>query len=190
MTIDGGTHVLEPPFMVIATQNPIDMEGTYALPEAQLDRFLMRISLGHLDSRDEVAVIQGHNAGRTVGNLRPVMDVYTLQQMISATVKVVVTEPLARYAVELTGGTRRHPHVRHGASTRATLALVQAARARALLRGHGHATAADVQALAVPVLAHRLVLTSQAELEGITQQDVVHHVLRTTPVPETAGSRS
>jgi len=189
VTVDGETRGLQPPFMVIATQNPIDMEGTYALPEAQLDRFLMRISLGHLDPLDEVAVIQGHNAGRTVDNLRPVMDVYTLQQMISARSKVTVTEPLARYAVELTGGTRRHPHVRHGASTRATLALVQAARARALLRGYAHATAADVQSLAVPVLAHRLVLTPQAELEGIKPPDVVHQVLRTTPVPETAGSR-
>jgi MoxR-like ATPase len=189
VTVDGETYVLQPPFLVIATQNPIDMEGTYALPEAQLDRFLMRISLGHLDPVDEVAVVQGHNAGRTVDNLRPVMDVYTLQQMISATSRVTVTEPLARYAVDLTSGTRRYTHCRHGASTRATLALVQAARARALLHGFAHVTAADVQSLAVPVLAHRLVLTPQAELEGVTQQDVVHHVLRTTPVPETSGSR-
>jgi MoxR-like ATPase len=188
VSMDGATHVLEPPFMVIATQNPIDMEGTYALPEAQLDRFLMRISLGHLDPVDEVAVIQGHNAGRTVDKLRPVMDVPTLQQMIKATANIVVTEPLAQYAVALAGGTRRHPRIRHGASTRATLALVQAAKARAMLRGYGHATAADVQALAVPVLAHRLVLTPQAELEGITQLNVVQDVLRATMVPET-GSR-
>jgi MoxR-like ATPase len=105
------------------------------------------------------------------------------------TSQVRVTDALGRYAVALAGATRQHPHVRHGASTRATLALVRAARARALLRGTNYATADDVQALAVPVLAHRLVLTPQAELEGVGQYDIVLDALRRTPVPETAGSR-
>jgi len=130
VTVDGATHPVEPPFLVIATQNPIDMEGTYALPEAQLDRFLMRISLGHLDPEDELAVIQGHSMGRTVEHLRPVMDVRAVQQTIAVTAQVRVTDVLGRYAVALADATRRHRHVRHGASTRATLALVQAARAR------------------------------------------------------------
>jgi MoxR-like ATPase len=189
VTVDGATHEVKPPFLVIATQNPIDMEGTYALPEAQLDRFLMRISLGNLDPEDELAVIQGHSAGRTVDHLRPVMDLRTIGQAIAVTAQVRVTDVLGRYAVALTGATRRDRHVRHGASTRATLALVQAARARASLHGRGYATAGDVQALAVPVLAHRLVLAPQAELEGIRQADVVREALRVTPVPETAGSR-
>jgi MoxR-like ATPase len=189
VTVDGATHQVPHPFFVIATQNPVDMEGTYSLPEAQLDRFLMRISLGHLEPEDELAVIQGHSAGRTVDYLRPVMDVRTAQQMIAMTSQVRVTDTLARYAVALSGATRRHPHVRHGASTRATLALVRAARARALLHGSNYATAEDVQALTAPVLAHRLVLTPQAELEGVTQYDVVTDALRRTPVPETAGSR-
>jgi MoxR-like ATPase len=189
VTVDGATHQVPHPFFVIATQNPVDMEGTYSLPEAQLDRFLMRISLGHLEPEDELAVIQGHSAGRTVDYLRPVMDVRSAQQMIAMTSQVRVTDTLARYAVALSGATRRHPHVRHGASTRATLALVRAARARALLHGSNYATAEDVQALTAPVLAHRLVLTPQAELEGVTQYDVVTDALRRTPVPETAGSR-
>jgi len=189
VTVDGATHQVPHPFFVIATQNPVDMEGTYSLPEAQLDRFLMRISLGHLEPEDELAVIQGHSAGRTVDYLRPVMDVRAAQQMIAMTSQVRVTDTLARYAVALSGATRRHPHVRHGASTRATLALVRAARARALLHGSNYATAEDVQALTAPVLAHRLVLNPQAELEGVTQYDVVTDALRRTPVPETAGSR-
>jgi MoxR-like ATPase len=189
VSVDGEPRHVPYPFFVIATQNPVDMEGTYALPEAQLDRFLMRISLGHLEPEDELAVIQGHSAGRTVEHLRPVMDVRAAQQLIGMTSQVRVTDALGRYAVALAGATRQHPHVRHGASTRATLALVRAARARALLRGTNYATADDLQALAVPVLAHRLVLTPQAELEGVGQYDIVLDALRRTPVPETAGSR-
>jgi MoxR-like ATPase len=189
VTVDGVTHKVPHPFLVIATQNPVDMEGTYSLPEAQLDRFLMRIALGHLEPEDELAVIQGHSAGRVVDYLRPVMDVRAAQQLIGMTSQVRVTDALARYAVALSGATRRHTHVRHGASTRATLALVRAARARALLHGNNYATAEDVQALAVPVLAHRLMLTPQAELESVTQYDIVTEALRRTPVPETAGSR-
>ena len=189
VTVDGVTHQVPHPFLVIATQNPVDMEGTYSLPEAQLDRFLMRISLGHLEPEDELTVIQGHSAGRVVDHLRPVMDVRAAQQLIGMANQVRVTDALARYAVALSGATRRHPHVRHGASTRATLALVRAARARALLHGNNYATAEDVQAVAVPVLAHRLVLTPQAELESVTQYHIVTEALRRTPVPETAGSR-
>ena len=189
VTVDGATHPVEPPFLVIATQNPIDMEGTYALPEAQLDRFLMRISLGHLDPEDELAVIKGHSAGRTVDHLRPVVDIRTVQQMIAMTAQVNVAPVLGRYAVALAGATRANRHVRHGASTRATLALVQAARARAALYGRNYATADDVQALALPVLSHRLVLAPQAELEEVRQGDVVREALRVTPVPDTAGSR-
>lgn len=189
VTVDGVTHQVPHPFLVIATQNPVDMEGTYSLPEAQLDRFLMRITLGHLEPEDELAVIQGHSAGRVVDYLRPVMDVRAAQQLIGMTSQVRVTDALARYAVALSGATRRHTHVRHGASTRATLALVRAARARALLHGNNYTTAEDVQALAVPVLAHRLVLTPQAELESVTQYDIVTEALRRTPVPETAGIR-
>jgi MoxR-like ATPase len=189
VTVDGTSHRVAQPFLVVATQNPIDMEGTYALPEAQLDRFLMRISLGHLAPAQELAVIQGHSSGRTVENLRPMVDVSEARDMIAAGARVRVTETLARYAIDLANGTRRHPHVRHGASTRATLALVRAARARALLHERNYATANDVQVLAIPVLAHRLVLAPQAELDGVRQEDIVRDVLSRTPTPDTADSR-
>jgi len=189
VSVDGVSHPVARPFMVVATQNPVDMEGTYALPEAQLDRFLMRISLGHLDAADELNVIRGHSAGRTVDHLRPVMAITDAQQMIAMSAQVQMSEALARYIVELAGATRRHPHVRHGASTRATLALVRAARARAMLRGRGYATADDVQFLAVPVLAHRLVLAPQAELDGVRPDQVVAQILSHTPTPDTVGSR-
>jgi MoxR-like ATPase len=189
VTVDGTSHRVAQPFLVVATQNPIDMEGTYALPEAQLDRFLMRISLGHLAPAQELAVIQGHSSGRTVENLRPMVDVSEARDMIAAGARVRVTETLARYAIDLANGTRRHPHVRHGASTRATLALVRAARARALLHERNYTTANDVQVLAIPVLAHRLVLAPQAELDGVRQEDIVRDVLSRTPTPDTADSR-
>lgn len=189
VTVDGTTHPVARPFLVAATQNPVDMEGTYALPEAQLDRFLMRISLGHLDPDDELAVIQGHSAGRTVEHLRPVLEVRQVQKMIATVSQVRVTDVLARYAVALSNATRQHQHVRHGASTRATLALVRAARARAFLRGRNYATADDMQALAMPVLAHRLVLAPQAELDGVRQAEVVRDALSRVPTPDTAGSR-
>jgi MoxR-like ATPase len=191
VTVDGITHPVGQPFLVIATQNPIDMEGTYALPEAQLDRFLMRVSLGHLSNADdELAVIQGHDAGRTVDQVKPVMDRTAVQQMIAMTARVRVTDVLGRYAVALSRATREHQHVRHGASTRATLALVRAARARALLKGRDYATADDIQALAIPVLAHRLVLEPEAELDGsVSQAGVIDEVRNMTPTPDTGRIR-
>jgi MoxR-like ATPase len=189
VTVDGTTHPVATPFLVVATQNPVDMEGTYALPEAQLDRFLMRISLGHLSADDELAVIRGHSSGRTVDQLRPVVDVSEIRQLIDSAAQVRVADVLGRYVIALANGTRRHPQVRHGASTRATLALVRAIRARALLRDRNFATADDVQTLAIPVLSHRLIVAPQAELDGIRQEDIVREVLDRTPTPDTVGSR-
>ena len=184
VTVDGGTRRLEPPFFVVATQNPIDMEGTYALPEAQLDRFLMRISLGYLSAFDELAVIRGQESGRTVERLRPVLTLGQVREMREQVDQVRVSDTLARYAVELARATRAHPSIRHGASTRATLALVQAARARAFVRGERFVTADDLQHLLVPVFAHRLILAPQAELDGKRSQDILLDILR-TPTPDT-----
>ena len=187
VTVDGSTHPVAKPFLVVATQNPVDMEGTYALPEAQLDRFLMRISLGHLDPEDELGSSRvTASAGRWTISGRSWTS--HAQQIIAMTTQVRVADALGRYAVALAKCTRRHRHVRHGASTRATLALVQAARARACLHGRNYATADDVQVLAVPVFAHRLMLAPQAELEGVRQADVIREALH-TPAPDTAGSR-
>jgi MoxR-like ATPase len=189
VTVDGETHVLAPPFFVVATQNPIDMEGTYPLPEAQLDRFLMRIGIGLLSADDELSVIQGHAAGRTVDRLASVLDVERVRRMCAEVSRIIVSEPAARYAVDLARATREHPAVRHGVSTRATLALVQAARAWAYLKNRPSVTADDLQRLLVPVFAHRLILAPQAELDGKRAQDIVIEIMHTTPVPETSGAR-
>jgi MoxR-like ATPase len=188
VTVDGYSHPLEPPFMVVATQNPVDMEGTYPLPEAQLDRFLMKIGLGQLTALDEVAVIQGHAVGRTVDRLKPVLGVDDVRRMCGHVAAVRVSDQLARYAVELARATRSHPHVRFGASTRATLALVQAARARAFVHGRGFATADDVQRLVGPVFAHRLILAPQAELDGKRADDVIREITGRVRTPDTSGS--
>ena len=189
VTVDGVSHPLERPFLVVATQNPVDMEGTYPLPEAQLDRFLMKIGLGQLSALDEVAVIQGHTVGRTVDRLRPVLSIDAVRTMCAHVATVHVSEQLARYAVELARATRRHSHVRFGVSTRATLALVQAARARAFVHGRGFATADDVQRLVGPVFTHRIILAPQAELDGKRSDDVIRDVLGHVATPDTSGSR-
>jgi MoxR-like ATPase len=188
VTVDGTTHPARQPFLVVATQNPVDMEGTYALPEAQLDRFLMRVRLGHLGAEEELAVIRSHQRGHTVRSLRPVMNRETVLRAIADTKQVNVAETLARYVIELSRATRRHVHVRHGASTRATLALVRSAQSLAYVRGRQYATADDVRTLASPVLAHRLVLSPQAELDGVQAEDVVRDVLAKVGTPDTAGS--
>jgi MoxR-like ATPase len=183
------SHPLSTPFLVVATQNPVDMEGTYPLPEAQLDRFLMKIGLGQLSALDEVAVIQGHAVGRTVDRLRPVLSVEAVQRMCAHVATIRVSDELARYTVDLARATRNHPHVRFGASTRATLALVQAARARAFVYGRGYATAADIQHLVGPVFTHRLILAPQAELDGRRAEDIVREIVGRVPTPDTSGSR-
>jgi len=188
VTVDGTTHPARQPFLVVATQNPVDMEGTYALPEAQLDRFLMRLRLGHLEADEELAVIRSHQQGHTVKNLRPVRNRDTVLRAIAETKQVNVADTLARYVVDLSRATRDHAHVRHGASTRATLALVRSAQALAYVRGRQYATSDDVRTLAGPVLAHRLVLSPQAELDGVQAEDVVRDVLAKVRTPDTAGS--
>ncbi|MEY9886454.1 MoxR-like ATPase [Catenulispora sp. MAP12-49] len=188
VTVDGTTHPARRPFLVVATQNPVDMEGTYALPEAQLDRFLMRLRLGHLEAEEELAVIRSHQQGHTVQNLRPVMNRDSVLRAIGETRQITVAETLARYVVDLARATRDHPHVRHGASTRATLALVRSAQSLAYVRGRPYATSDDVRLLAAPVLAHRLVLSPQAELDGVQAEDVVRDVLAHVRTPDTAGS--
>jgi MoxR-like ATPase len=189
VTVDGTTHPARRPFLVVATQNPVDMEGTYALPEAQLDRFLMRLQLGYLEPEEELAVIRGHQQGHTVKNLRPVMNRDTVLRAIDETKQVTVADTLARYVIDLSRATRDHAHVRYGASTRATLALVRSAQALAYVRGRQYATSDDVRTLAGPVLSHRLVLSPQAELDGVQAEDVVRDVLDKVRTPDTAGSR-
>jgi MoxR-like ATPase len=186
VTTDGKTRKVPRPFMVVATQNPIEMEGTYRLPEAQLDRFLMRISIGYLDPEAELGVITG--AAMTMPP-RPVLSTTELQGLIQRAASVMVSDQLGRYIVSLASATRNDPDVRLGVSARGGLALVRACRARAVIQGRDLATADDVHHLIEPVWAHRLLLTPQAELNEVTADTVLQRVLN-GPVGVPEGLRA
>jgi MoxR-like ATPase len=183
VTSDGVTRPLPRPFCVLATQNPVDFEGTFPLPEAQLDRFMLRVPLGYPSLEDELALLLGRRLVDPLEALTPVADgaaLVALQAMVRA---VTVAEPVARYLLAVVRATRDHPDVALGASPRAALALHRAAQAMALLCGRRWVAPDDVQALAAPVLAHRLALTPAAAYAGHTAHSVVQATLAAVPVP-------
>lgn len=184
VSVDGTTHALPSPFMVIATQNPVDSAGTYPLPEAQLDRFLIRTSLGYPDHADEVDVVTAHHAGARVGDVLPVLDPASLRALIDSVAAVTVPQSIADYIVRLVRQTRTFPGVALGASPRGSIALLRAARARALVLGRTVVTPGDVQALAEPVLAHRLVLDVDGQARGLTAASVIASVVEQTAAPQ------
>jgi MoxR-like ATPase len=163
VTVDGKTYQLEPPFMVIATQNPLEMEGTYPLPEAQRDRFMARISVGYPTLSAELGMLDIHSASSPLDRLVPAANATELRALAHAVRGVHLSEPVRRYAVNLVAATRTHPGLRLGASPRATLHLARACRAYAALDGRDYVIPDDVQLLAAPVLAHRLFPAAQAE---------------------------
>jgi MoxR-like ATPase len=183
VTIDGVTHELARPFMVVATQNPIELEGTYPLPEAQRDRFLMRISIGYPRPDDELAILRTHGESDRMAQLRPVTDASSVAAAIAAIRRVRVTESLERYIVATCRATRAHPDVELGASPRASLALLRASRATAAMQGRDHVVPDDVKALAPHVLPHRLILRPEAELAGHDPGHVIADVLDGLPAP-------
>jgi MoxR-like ATPase len=183
VTIDGVTHELARPFMVIATQNPIELEGTYPLPEAQRDRFLMRIAIGYPHHDDELAILRTHGGDDRLSSLQPVTDAAAVATAIRAIQTVRVTEPLERYLVAVCRATRSHPDVELGASPRASLALLRASRAAAAIDGRDHVVPDDVKAFARHVLPHRLILRPEAELAGHDPLRVVEDVLDGLPAP-------
>ncbi len=189
VTVDGRTHRLETPFLVVATQNPIEMEGTYALPEAQRDRFMARISIGYPDPESEALMVRDREHGSPLERVAPVIDVEGLRRMIATVREVFVSPAVERYAVAIAHATRDDPALRLGASPRSTLQLVRASRARAALDGRDFVLPDDIDALAVPVLAHRLVLMPRAQNpDGSLVRDVEEVVARivaatTVPLP-------
>ena len=187
-TVDAETHRVPDPFMVLATQNPIEMEGTYRLPEAQLDRFLMRIEIGYPDHDAEVEVVALDGAGPNPDDLEPVIDPEALRAVIAAVRAVYVDDAVMRYAVRIAAATRQHSAIRYGASPRGSIALVRAARAIAATEGRGFVTPDDVKSIARPVLAHRLVLTPDAALARRTTADVISDVLEETAAPGNPGA--
>ncbi len=162
VTVDVQTHELARPFLVLATQNPVEYEGTYPLPEAQVDRFMVRISLGYPDPEAEAGMLADHEAGDRVLGLGPVVTAGEVLAAQDAAARVRASEPLRDYVVKLLWRTREDPRVDLGASPRAGLMLLRAAKAHAMMRGRDHTLPDDVQALAEPVLAHRLVLAPES----------------------------
>jgi MoxR-like ATPase len=183
VTVDGVTYELARPFMVLATQNPLEMEGTYPLPEAQRDRFTARVSMGYPDRDAELAMLDERATSDPLTELTPVADAAAVRALVAAVGLLHVAEPLRRYVVSLVEATRHSPDLRLGASPRAGLQLLRAARAAAALAGRDHVLPDDVQAMAVPVLAHRLLLTPDAALARRDAQRVVTDVLAAVPVP-------
>jgi MoxR-like ATPase len=184
VTIEGVTHVLEPPFLVIATQNPIEYEGTYPLPEAQLDRFLLRTAFGYPDREDEIEVLDRRIERRTDEvELRAVVDRETLLEMQRAIEEVHVAPSVRRYCVDLVAATRQSQNSAVGASPRGSLALLKLARCKAAIAGRDYVLPDDVKAVAIPALAHRLVLRPELWVQKITGEDVVRDVLQRVPTP-------
>jgi MoxR-like ATPase len=183
VTVDGTTYVLQAPFMVIATQNPVEMEGTYPLPEAQRDRFTARISLGYPSATAERAMLDSHGATSPLDELEPVARASDVQELVIAVRSVLVSDQVKEYLISLANATRTSPELRLGASPRATLHLLRISRAWAALDGRDYVIPDDVQALAAPVLAHRLLPTAEAIVERHLPEHVVKRIVAQLPLP-------
>ncbi|HYH27251.1 MAG TPA: MoxR family ATPase [Actinomycetota bacterium] len=186
-TVDGVTHQLGVPFMVVATQNPIEHEGTYPLPEAQLDRFMLRLAIGYPSPQAEAEILATHGTASTLDDIGPVADAAAVASLIGWARDVHVAEALRRYIVDIADATRRHPDLQLGASPRASLMLLRATRALAASEGRDYAIPDDVKRLAIPVLSHRLILTPDAAMSSRTPASIVTELLAEVPVP-VAGS--
>ncbi len=183
VTADGRSRPVPRPFMVIATQNPIDMDGTYRLPEAQLDRFLMRLSVGYPDAAAEAEILDNHRSG--VGtDLPAVVSPEDVRAMVAVTGEVHLDANVRDYIIAVTSATREHPEVRLGASPRGSIALMRAARTRAAAMARDYVLPEDVKALAQPVLAHRLIISPDAELRDLDAAAVVADVVDRLPTPK------
>ncbi len=184
VTVDNTTYQLETPFMVIATQNPIEMEGTYALPEAQRDRFMARVSVGYPVEAAEIAMLNSHTGANPLDDLEPVADAAEIRKLIGIVSDVYVSEAVQRYSVALTSATRRSHELTLGASPRSTLHLVRAAKARAAIKGRDYVLPDDVRTLAQSVLAHRLLPSVEAAMSGRSTTAILEAVIEAVPVPE------
>jgi MoxR-like ATPase len=183
VSVDGTTYRLGSPFLVIATQNPVEMEGTYPLPEAQRDRFMVQMAIGYPGVDDEIAMIDTQAGESSLALQQSVTDAAEVSAFIATVRGVHVAPSVKRYVVDLINATRRSPDLRLGASPRATIHLVRAARARAALEGRDFVVPDDVQALAPAVLSHRLLLTAEAQIHRRTPAQVVADLVTTLPTP-------
>lgn len=186
ITIDGKKYTMKPPFMVVATQNPIEQEGTYALPEAQLDRFLFKIKVDYPTAEEEVMILQSHHQRKGEKPEDTITPVLTPEILLSLQVQireVLVEEKLLNYIAQLVIKTRNHPHLYLGASPRATIAVMNASKAMAAIQGRDFVIPEDIKKVLVPVLAHRVIVSPEKEMEGITQENVIDLITNTIEIP-------
>ncbi len=183
VSVDGTTYQLPQPFMVVATQNPIEMEGTYPLPEAQRDRFMARISLGYPDTAAELSMLESHQYANPLDSVQAVVSTAELAAMVEMVGAIYVSAPVRAYTVALGQATRNSPQLRLGASPRALLQLLRAAKAAAALAGRSFVLPDDIRNLAVPVLAHRLLMERGAASAGLTPTSIIEQILTMVPVP-------
>jgi len=186
ITIDGNQFKMKPPFMVLATQNPIEQEGTYALPEAQLDRFLFKINVGYPNLEDEISIITGHNSRKGVkpnSLVNEVLSETDLQEYRGVIFDILVEEKIFKYIAEITTNTRNHPHLFLGGSPRASIAILMASKAFAAINGRDFVLPDDVKKAVFPVLRHRIMLTPEREMEGMTTDKVIEMIIQSVEVP-------
>ncbi len=183
VTVDGTTYPLAPPFMVIATQNPVEMEGTYPLPEAQRDRFMIRLSIGYPDRESELSMLDSHGSSEPLDDLKPVAEAGDIRALVAAVREVHVSGAIRQYIIDLMTATRSSAELRLGASPRAALHLMRSSRAYAALDGRDFVIPDDVQALAVPVLAHRLLPSTAAMVGRELPDQILNAIVRRLPLP-------
>lgn len=185
ITVDGSSHKLEAPFLVIATQNPVEHEGTYRLPEAQLDRFLLKIKVDYPSEQEEIEILELSNSAPpiSVDRIEPVISHSMLQKLQALAQQIVVAPELLKYIVSITQKTRQSAGIYLGASPRASVALMHAAKAFAAVQGRDFITPDDIKFIAEPVLAHRIILSPDKELEGVTQEEMIRQIVSSVEVP-------
>jgi MoxR-like ATPase len=183
VTVDGKTHPLPSPFIVLATQNPIEYEGTFPLPEAQLDRFLLRVRLGYPNASDEIEILDRQQLRHPIETLKSVIKVAEIKEAMQEIKKIYVSEGIKRYAVELTNRTRQNEDIYLGASPRGSLALFRTGQAAAALNGRDYVLPDDIKRMAVPVLAHRIIVGPAARLRELSAEQIVQEIVDNTPVP-------
>ncbi len=186
VTVDGETRALPSPFLVVATQNPIEMEGTYPLPEAQRDRFMAQVALGYPEARDEMAMLESHDGVDPLEAVVPVTDGATIGKLIQIARRVYGAPAIKQYVVDIVTATRSESGLRLGASPRAALQLLAASKARAALGARNHVLPDDVKAIATSVLSHRMILSTEARLAGRDSEQVMRDIIQRTPVPTEA----
>jgi len=183
VTVDGATILLPKPFFVIATQNPIEMDGTFPLPEAQLDRFLMKIDLGYPDKEEELAIMERFRTSDPLEKLEAVSSPEAIVELQHKRGDILVSQPVREYIADLVGATRSHPKVRYGASPRGSLGLLRASQALAILRDREYVLPDDIKELAQPILAHRIILRHEERAKGAVAAGIIEEILAKVPVP-------